>query len=222
MDVVQIIHKYVQVGVIRAMNSETSLKPHMRPVALSFSHTATVATFLPGFWTHQLRLRQATASKQELPQLLPTCSPYQDQERLSPGHLSRPPARAMDSPIVTQLFRQLFRHRACPSRRNLLKLATTIQDARQSTQRRGMATRRDRGATTPARNESHWQQRTDIFPADMTDEFKKYPMVTAKELRSYKERPRRVKMLMRDFIEGAFASLRIPGPIQSDLTMFCP
>ena len=112
----------------------------------------------------------------------------------------------MDSPIVTQLFRQLFRHPACPSRRNLVKLATTIQDVRRTTQqqqqhRRGMATR-SRGATTQARNESHWQQRTDIFPMDMTDEFKKYPMVTAKELRSYKERPRRVKMLMRDFIEG--------------------
>ncbi|EOO00822.1 putative duf185-domain-containing protein [Phaeoacremonium minimum UCRPA7] len=127
----------------------------------------------------------------------------------------------MDSPIVTQLFRQLFRHRACPSRRNLVKLATTIQDARQSTQRRGMATRRDRGATTPARNESHWQQRTDIFPADMTDEFKKYPMVTAKELRSYKERPRRVKMLMRDFIEDSLYNPHY-GYFSKQVVIFSP
>ncbi|KAI9851975.1 MAG: hypothetical protein M1824_002210 [Vezdaea acicularis] len=36
----------------------------------------------------------------------------------------------------------------------------------------------------------------------MSEEFKKYPMMTAKSLRSRRERPRRVKMLTRDFIEG--------------------
>ena len=43
-----------------------------------------------------------------------------------------------------------------------------------------------------------------MFQEDMADEFKEYPMVTADELRGRKERPRRVKMLMRDFIEGWF------------------
>ncbi|KAL1844638.1 hypothetical protein VTK73DRAFT_2126 [Phialemonium thermophilum] len=41
-----------------------------------------------------------------------------------------------------------------------------------------------------------------MFIADMSEEYKKYPMVTAMDLRARKERPRRVKMLMRDFIEG--------------------
>ena len=51
-------------------------------------------------------------------------------------------------------------------------------------------------------HESNWQQRTDIFQQDMSEEFKKFPMVTAMDLRQRQERPRRVKMLMRDFIEG--------------------
>lgn len=44
--------------------------------------------------------------------------------------------------------------------------------------------------------------RTDVLPQDKSGEFAKYPMVTADQLRGRKERPRRVKMLMRDFIEG--------------------
>ncbi len=53
-----------------------------------------------------------------------------------------------------------------------------------------------------AKNESDWQQRSDIFPLDMSEEYKKYPMVTSDQLRGRRERPRRVKMLTRDFIEG--------------------
>lgn len=108
----------------------------------------------------------------------------------------------MDSPIVTQLFRQLFRHPACRSRRNLVTLAATIQDARRLRQRRAYSSQR--GGKTVQQSESHWQQRTELFPVDMTEEFRKYPMVTAKELRSRRDRPRRVKMLTRDFIEGAY------------------
>lgn len=51
-------------------------------------------------------------------------------------------------------------------------------------------------------NESRWQQRTTMFPADRTAEFKQYPYITMEELKQRKERPRRVKMLMRDFIDG--------------------
>ena len=76
-----------------------------------------------------------------------------------------------------------------------------------------MATRPTvRGAKpTTASNESDWQQRTELFAQDMTEEYKSYPTVTAMDLRSRKERPRRVKMLMRDFIEGVLCTVA-PGP----------
>ena len=45
-----------------------------------------------------------------------------------------------------------------------------------------------------------------MFPRDKANEFEKYPLVTAEMLSRRKERPRRVKMLMRDFIEGSSSS----------------
>ena len=128
----------------------------------------------------------------------------------------------MDSPIVTQLFRQLFRHHpACQSRRNLATLATALRDVRRQRlhdqqlrqpqhhhQHRHYATRgRGVSGSGSDRTESNWQQRTDIFQQDMSEEFQKYPMVTALDLRGRKDRPRRVKMLMRDFIEGSCADV---------------
>lgn len=55
---------------------------------------------------------------------------------------------------------------------------------------------------TDKNNESNWQQRTEILSLDMSEEYKKYPTVTANDLRRRSERPKKVKMLMRDFIEG--------------------
>jgi hypothetical protein len=142
---------------------------------------------------------------------------------LSRSHREAPAGQplvgTMDSPIVTQLFRQLFRHHpACQSRRNLATLATALRDVRrqrlqaqqlrhaglhQHHQHRSYVSRARGGSGgNKPQAEANWQQRSDIFQHDMTDEFKKYPLVTAVDLRGRTERPRRVKMLMRDFIDG--------------------
>ena len=51
-------------------------------------------------------------------------------------------------------------------------------------------------------NESSWDIRTEMVPIESMAEFERYPSVTAHGLRGRTERPRRVKMLMRDFIHG--------------------
>jgi hypothetical protein len=107
----------------------------------------------------------------------------------------------MDSPVITQLFRQLFRHPTCQSLRSHSTLPFRIQYARR-TQKRCMSSQRGDGSEASSRSESNWQQRTDVFPLDKSEEFNKYPMVTADQLKGRRERPRRVKMLTRDFIEG--------------------
>ncbi|KAI1496105.1 S-adenosyl-L-methionine-dependent methyltransferase [Biscogniauxia marginata] len=134
----------------------------------------------------------------------------------------------MDSPIVTQLFRQLFRHPACQSRKNLATLATCLQHGRRTQQqhqqqRRNMASRDTvRGSKLSKQaKEVDWQQRTELFSADMTDEYKKYPMVTANDLRGSRERPRKVKMLMRDFIEDSLYNPHY-GYFSKQVVIFTP
>ena len=61
------------------------------------------------------------------------------------------------------------------------------------------AAQREAAAET---NESKWQARHDFFPEDRSREFDEYPTVTARDLRRRVQRPRKVKMLMRDFIDG--------------------
>ncbi|KAK5992762.1 Protein arginine methyltransferase NDUFAF7-like-like protein [Cladobotryum mycophilum] len=103
----------------------------------------------------------------------------------------------MDSPMVAHLFRQLFHHRppGCQGLRNGLRSGN-----RQTV--RTVATRasRDRGMKT---NESRWQQRTHILPEDRREEFAQFPYISLQELKKRTERPRKVKMLLRDFIDDS-------------------
>ena len=108
------------------------------------------------------------------------------------------PLNSMESPAVNRLFRQLASHRFCGK---CLPRPPSI----------ALQTWRPQSSMPPARSqrdvkttvESSWQQRTDSFPQDKAEEFKRYPSVTANTLRGRRERPRRVKMLMRDFIEDS-------------------
>jgi len=108
----------------------------------------------------------------------------------------------MDSPIISRLFRQLFTHRPCHTLSSHSSLQFRTRSIRHIQLRCYAARARKTNDETTTRNESHWQQRSDIFSQDMLEEYNKYPMVTADQLRGRRERPRKVKMLTRDFIEG--------------------
>ncbi|KAI0873852.1 S-adenosyl-L-methionine-dependent methyltransferase [Hypoxylon argillaceum] len=144
----------------------------------------------------------------------------------------------MDSPIVTQLFRQLFRHPACQSRRKLAtatKFAAPLQHGgrarlqqrqqrQQPSQQRRTVTSRDtdRGHNAPKKNNGeNWQQRSEVFSLDMSEEYKKYPTVTAKDLRLSRDRPRKVKMLTRDFIEDSLYNPHY-GYFSKQVVIFSP
>lgn len=102
----------------------------------------------------------------------------------------------MDSPVLTQMFRQLFRHPACQSIRRPPSLSSRSQ-SRSFITRRGPAKRKQQDDV------QLWTKRGD-YPKDIDKEYQTYPTVTAKELRNRRERPRQVKMLTREFIDGEF------------------
>ena len=108
-------------------------------------------------------------------------------------------AWVMDAQLLPKVFRQLFSHETCSKLRY-------IRNANSQLQRRSFSyspsyAKPKRGDQT-FNQDSDWQQRIDLLPEDRSKEFEKYPLVTADSLRAWKNRPRKVKMLTRDFIEG--------------------
>lgn len=131
-----------------------------------------------------------------------------------------PHRHRMDTPFVSSLFRALFRHRPCPSRphsfiRNGVRRiapGSTSQHPSVS-QRRTIFVGRD--DAKQAKEKGEWHQKSPWLHIDMTEEFKRYPLVTAEQLSTRTERPRRVKMLVRDYIDGSsFPPSHLP-PYQS-------
>ena len=106
----------------------------------------------------------------------------------------------MEAPALGKIFRRLLSHQTCSRLRyhqsSSLRPAPTYHE-----QRRSYKGRRD-GQNPDDKAQSNWQQRTQILPPDKLQEYEKAPLVTAHLLRGRRERPRRVKMLTRDFIEG--------------------
>lgn len=109
----------------------------------------------------------------------------------------------MSSPPLTRALRQLFSHQTCSRRHytSSISIPSPLPAHRRFYQKKSAEETYDDGGT----QESHWQQRTEFFPPEKSKEYERYPMVDANALRSRKERPRRVKMLIRDFIEGIVA-----------------
>jgi hypothetical protein len=61
-----------------------------------------------------------------------------------------------------------------------------------------------------------WTKRGD-YPKNIDEEYWSYPTVTAKDLRNRRERPRQVKMLTREFIDGRLGRSNLFGRLRSNL-----
>ena len=112
----------------------------------------------------------------------------------------------MDSPVLTQLFRQLFSHPACQSSNPIVgssyRRVIRGQYLRLSAcQRRSLLTRKTNPKTRDSEGESFWTKRGD-YPRDISRQMREFPTITAKDLRNHRERPTQVKMLTREFIDG--------------------
>lgn len=107
----------------------------------------------------------------------------------------------MDAPTISRVFQRLFSHEICSKVRYRPAMSNVISHRAFSQSPR--ATAGGRPATRVTNLDSDWQQRSDLFPVDKSKEFEKYPMVDSTMLKIRKERPRRVRMLTRDFIEGS-------------------
>ncbi|KAL8754567.1 MAG: hypothetical protein Q9199_004263 [Rusavskia elegans] len=106
----------------------------------------------------------------------------------------------MDTMLVASVFRCLLSHRTCSKRRFYETRPIRIPFVPARTYQKG-SDGGNRRATSQAMD--IWQQRSDLMPPDKAHDFAKYPMVTANMLRPRKDRPKRVKMLTRDFIEDS-------------------
>lgn len=108
----------------------------------------------------------------------------------------------MDSPLASTIFRRLLSHQTCSRVRFYPPISG--QALLNAPGRRHYRSSKEDDGDDDSRQTSDWQMRTDIFPLDKLRDYERYPMVTSDMLRSRRERPKRVKMLARDFVEGIF------------------
>jgi len=108
----------------------------------------------------------------------------------------------MDLPCARRFFRQLFVYSTSQCHRQTPPIAPRIAKSKITSRRVGVYSKIRRNEPTEI---VAWQQKTEVLPEDRALEFSTYGLMTANELRLKSRKPRRVKMLLRDFIEGSFS-----------------
>ena len=106
----------------------------------------------------------------------------------------------MNLPLVSKIFRSLLSHQTCSK----MRFYPTVSGRPLSSAlgRRYYRSSQENSGDGGSRQASDWKMRTDVLPLDKLRDYERYPMVTSDMLRSRRERPKRVRMLARDFIEG--------------------
>lgn len=113
----------------------------------------------------------------------------------------------MEGPCAIRFFRQFFLHSTYKPTKHTPRLACHVGKA--SFQKRAAGTYSSRRRKNEeAKEDAPWIKRPEVLPQARLEEFSKYDMTTAEELRSKRRRPKRTRMLMRDFIDD---SLYNPG-----------
>ena len=136
----------------------------------------------------------------------PTSRPVSDDRHLYFGHVDK---GDMDASLASKVFQRLLSHQTCSRLRFYPSSSGRLHS--NSLGRRHYRRSQDNDGDDDSKGMSSWQMRTDMFPPDKLREYERYPMVTSDMLRSRKERPQRVKMLTRDFIDGSFLHCHTSG-----------
>ncbi|KAF3920841.1 hypothetical protein ABW21_db0201790 [Orbilia brochopaga] len=122
---------------------------------------------------------------------------------------TQPAAMDLSQALLSRLFRQLFRHPACRRRASTIATTGTTAWCRREPSLRPFSLHhppRRRLHTSPAPrvvSDTGWLPRDKLPSVDLTEAFNRAPLVTAASLQKRRERPRMVKMLVRDYIDDA-------------------
>ena len=145
--------------------------------------------------------REALCKLQQLPLLLHTVKNDNIADRCP----------TMDSGTLTRLLRQLFQHPACQSVKSRPLSSSSCPSRRgygldlkvpSRQQRRSFLTRKASSKQKSLEeNGMLWTKRGDDT-RDIEEELRTYPLVTANDLCNRRERPKELKMLTREFIDG--------------------
>lgn len=132
----------------------------------------------------------------------------------------------MDCKLTTLFFDRLLSAAQCtscrraasfpvPNRRLVRPRSSTsapranVRHAGSYSRLKDQSERRARGQIVSADDNVQlpWKPRKDLMPEEKQQAYEQYPLVTANDIRDKSRRPRRMKMLMRDFIEGTHAGM---------------